>query len=1056
MKNFNLLFSSLKKRFFLFGIISAFFIITLYYWIMSLTNHNNIESKQFFVVSLPFFILFLIVAVFFFYKKFYKKNHQGKNNKVVFFVKNLFNKIKWQKRNTIFSSPLLLFLSPFYFARYLEKKNFIFMNSLVCGLEIFSSQKKQNIFEQKTIAASEKITEKLIKENNEKKLYPYFLYKKFINSIFVFSLLLFCGLFFLKNGRALFYGSSNYVKDFFLNTPAIEVSPKNIKVNFKSNLEVSATVLRGNQLVTITYWKLDDKKQKIVMNKKSDNKSVYSFENLEEDIFYTVENSIFKSKVFKVSVVNLPKIEKFLIKVIPPAYTKENNRIYNSILDVDVLSQSEIIINLTANKKNIDSFLFYDNSKKTMKKNNEIFFSYQKKIKEKANTSTPLKIKMTDANKDSFISDEFFINVVEDELPVITIKKPNRDLVIKEKKTIEIEAYLEDDYGIKEIFFVYLKDNKKKEINLLKGKKENYLKTTTVKYSFDFSEKQVEKFSQENSIISYYFKANDYGNEKQKYSRSKIFFIQFKQENKKKKQQQKMPPSNATNQFKSFMRLTDVVLRWKKNMQSINDSFQENKLRRELKKNISSIDIEVKRRFNEAKGDYFVNFFPQLKKGVLGTYEQSIASISNYLVNFNQGGFSEQFFGASQTLSQLNESDILLQQLFPANGSAQSTNQNEQQDDNGQSQNLEQAQKKIEEMIEQQTKINQGLQQGQSNSDKIQKQQEKFSQLKKDLEKKITDNNLQKQLENTQKKLSDLQNKSEFQNIDSQTKSQLGGQALKELTKTKNQIEQLSKKQKLDKKSLAKKLLNDFKKIENSQNKLFRQTKKLSFKNRKALAKQQSQNNNRLFQWTDNLSKAILSLDDKKYDEILKDLKRIKRKVGKEVISSRMKKNQKYLQFNRKQQSLKEQKKILEKLSFLRQQVENMASKRPKLDIQELLAIKKKLQENMSENISKSIYGNKAEGSNSRQKTESLYNQMGNLTGLSQKIDNLYANLQDKKKQNKKVSLEEQNSVLQKTIKEINSLILQQKINQKQFSGETILIPKEYKKIIKDYLNTLK
>ena len=167
-------------------------------------------------------------------------------------------------------------------------------------------------------------------------------------------------------------------------------------------------------------------------------------------------------------------------------------------------------------------------------------------------------------------------------------------------------------------------------------------------------------------------------------------------------------------------------------------------------------------------------------------------------------------------------------------------------------------------------------------------------------------------------------------------------ETLKNLKQVKKRIEELSSKKKFNKNSFAKELLNDFKKIQQRQNKIFKNTKKISFQNRKQLEKQQLQNNHSFFEWSDNLSKAILSLNDKNYKAILSDLKKIKREVGSFAISSKMEKNRKYLQFNRKKQSLKQQEKILEKLGLLQQRIEMMSQKRPKMDMQQLLKIKKK------------------------------------------------------------------------------------------------------------------
>ena len=627
---------------------------------------------------------------------------------------------------------------------------------------------------------------------------------------------------------------------------------------------------------------------------------------------------------------------------------------------------------------------------------------------------------------------------------------------------MEIEALVEDDYGIQKISLVSLQGEKKREINLEKFQQGSYFKSKTVKYSFSFQDEDIEKYSERGIIISYYLKANDHAMQsvqgKKREARSKIFFIQFKKD-KKKKQQAQMPPSNATNEFSSFMRVTDLILRWKKNLQNLSSSWQNKNSHREIKKKFNSIDIELKKRSNEAKGNYIVNFFPNLKKEILGTYQKSVSSVSNYLAQFSVQDFDKQFFSANQTLRQLNDTDAILQKYFPANGSSQSTNQQEQ-NDNNQQQTLQQAKQKIADLIDKQKEIQKNIQNNkkftQQTKEQLQQQKNNLAQLKKKLEQKVLDDKLQRQLDRANQNLNQLDsslnnslgNSSGEKSKNNQKKSsELASETLQNLKQAQQRIQKLANDKKFNKSSFAKKLLNDFKKIQNRQNKIFKQTKKLSFKNRKQLAKQQSQNENSFFQWSDDLSKAILSLNDKNYKEILNDLKKIKRTVGSEAVPAKMKKNKKFLQFNRKTQSLEEQKEILQKLNLLRQQIEMMARKRPKLGTKQLLAIKKKLQSSLQENRS-----GQQEESKSLAK---LYNQMGNLAGINKKIETLYNNLSEKKRQKKNISLEEQNIILKKTIEEVDSLILKQKLNEKQFYGETTVIPKEYKKTIKSYFEKL-
>ena len=461
--------------------------------------------------------------------------------------------------------------------------------------------------------------------------------------------------------------------------------------------------------------------------------STFSLNFLKEDVFYFVENDIFRSKIFKIRIVNLPKIEKFFVKVIPPKYTGENNKIYNNILDLDILPQSQIFVKIIANKKKITSFFIYDQSKKKMKRKNQVTFTYDKKIDEKINVSIPVKIKLIDSYQETFTTDEFFINILEDQLPKVTVKKPNRDLILKKKKkkTVEIEANVEDDYGVDKVSLVYFQNKVKKEISLLKNEEKNYFKSTLVKHSFFFTEKDIEKFSKMNSTLSYYFKATDHGEGKNREGRSKIFFIEFFFKKAINKNSKKEPtPNQQTNGFKSFMRITDLILKWKKNIQSISRDWQNKKSLQEIKKKIISVEIEVNKRYNEAKGDYFVNFFPQMKTDILGTYKKSISEISNYLIEFNQNTFDQQFLIANQALRQLNITDTILKEYFPSDGSSQSTNQQNNQNEENKNRDLQQANQKIKELIKNQKKINKNLQQKKEIMKELKEQASQLSKLK--------------------------------------------------------------------------------------------------------------------------------------------------------------------------------------------------------------------------------------------------------------------------------------------------------------------------------------
>ena len=172
MKNFDFIFSLLRKRFFFLINIIIFNLLTFYYGFIFFNSHNTIESDQFFSIFTPLVVLFFLFLFIYLIQKLKKIKSNSIFKKYYRLLGGIIKKIN--QSNT----SLLIFLSPFHFSRYIEKKNPQFMNSLGCALEIISSKKKKNIFEKRVIDESESLLVKLKKKIFKKIFFLFFFIKK--------------------------------------------------------------------------------------------------------------------------------------------------------------------------------------------------------------------------------------------------------------------------------------------------------------------------------------------------------------------------------------------------------------------------------------------------------------------------------------------------------------------------------------------------------------------------------------------------------------------------------------------------------------------------------------------------------------------------------------------------------------------------------------------------------------------------------------------------------------------------------------------------------------
>src|SRR5215470_5857403 len=307
------------------------------------------------------------------------------------------------------------------------------------------------------------------------------------------------------------------------NALKLEVKPGTARVPKGSDQKILAKLLNFNaEQVTVFTRKAgasDDQWVGQVMEPaKNNNEFQFFIFNIQDDTEYWVESNGVKSKVFKLTVADLPFVKRIDQTLSFPAFTGLPPKTIEDAPNVSVLAGTtvKLVARLTGKAKSARVVL-RDGGKIEMEKAGETDFAASMTV----NKDNTYHIEVTSVEGDVFNgSNEYDITLLEDRPPTVTFEKPGRDTRATSVEEVFTQAKAEDDYGVLALdLYFAVNGGEEKKVDLQKLKGESAREMTGAHTFF------LEEFGlQPGDLISYYAKARDAHKE----TTSDIYFIEVK------------------------------------------------------------------------------------------------------------------------------------------------------------------------------------------------------------------------------------------------------------------------------------------------------------------------------------------------------------------------------------------------------------------------------------------------------------------------------------------------------------------------------------------------
>jgi len=285
----------------------------------------------------------------------------------------------------------------------------------------------------------------------------------------------------------------------------IHIIPGNIQIEKGESQQIMAELKKASYDDVLLHFKIgDDIWRKEIMQKGLDKPLyMYQFFSIQEPVNYYVELNEIRSPEFTISIYEFPKVTQIDLKYTYPLYTGLPDRIEENTGNIRGLKGSEVTLTIETTGTAVTGELIVNDSQRIPLRplNNGIF---------QGNLTLQdygiYYVKLTDKeDKNNKFPEEYQITPVDDELPIITITEPQRDVRVNAVEEVLLAASATDDFGISRVQLKYsINGNEEKPVDLIDN---DLRETTKVSGSHIF---YLEDFILEpGDIISYYVEAED-------------------------------------------------------------------------------------------------------------------------------------------------------------------------------------------------------------------------------------------------------------------------------------------------------------------------------------------------------------------------------------------------------------------------------------------------------------------------------------------------------------------------------------------------------------------
>ena len=177
----------------------------------------------------------------------------------------------------------------------------------------------------------------------------------------------------------------------------------------------------------------------------------FTFFDVQKPLTFFIESSGVQSKKYTINLLHTPTINNISLDLVYPKYIRKQNEKLTSSGNITVPEGTQILWNVYANQT--DSISFVEQDKRDyFKRVSENYFTYSKKIIREFN----YKISTTNTYLKDYESLQFYVDVIKDEFPKITVQTNNS---LNTLEPGQFAGHISDDYGIKQFQVVYYEEN---------------------------------------------------------------------------------------------------------------------------------------------------------------------------------------------------------------------------------------------------------------------------------------------------------------------------------------------------------------------------------------------------------------------------------------------------------------------------------------------------------------------------------------------------------------------------------------------------------------------
>lgn len=221
----------------------------------------------------------------------------------------------------------------------------------------------------------------------------------------------------------------------------IELSPGNLMIGRKQSLEIK--ILKPDtRLKHRLFYRIDQQWRELGLSGYS-----YIFSSLDNSIEYYVENSVCKSAVYQITVLDEPIVKKWMVQINPPAYT--NIAAWTDTLsygNIETWKHSSVKMAISTNIPITSAeMVFSDASRIRMQALDNMNYIAPLKV----SSSKTWYLEITDELGRKNRPEEKQIRIIDDNPPQIKISYPGEDVILNQNLLLPLIITADDDFGLR-------------------------------------------------------------------------------------------------------------------------------------------------------------------------------------------------------------------------------------------------------------------------------------------------------------------------------------------------------------------------------------------------------------------------------------------------------------------------------------------------------------------------------------------------------------------------------------------------------------------------------